>query len=34
MHEVQLIETRAQEFRLFGRIKVATGLSSKLSERC
>src|SRR3984957_1188031 len=35
MNDKQLIETRSQEFRdLFGRIKVATRLSSKLSEYC
>jgi acetyltransferase-like isoleucine patch superfamily enzyme len=33
MHEGQLIETRSQDFRdLFGRVKVATRLSAKLSE--
>ena len=35
MDEKQLIETRSQEFRaLFDRIKIATRLSSKLSEYC
>ncbi|MCU1490738.1 MAG: hypothetical protein JWM85_2143 [Acidimicrobiaceae bacterium] len=35
MHEAQLIETRSQDFRdFFDRVKVATRLSSKLSEHC
>jgi acetyltransferase-like isoleucine patch superfamily enzyme len=35
MHDGQLIGTRSQEFRdLFSRVKVATRLSSKLSEYC
>jgi len=35
MHDGQLIGTRSQEFRdLFSRVKVATRLSSKLSEFC
>jgi len=35
MNEKQLIETRSPEFRvLFDRIKIATQLSSKLSEYC
>src|ERR1700685_1699969 len=35
MHAGQLIQTRSQEFRdLFGRVRVATRLSSKLSEYC
>ena len=35
MHEGQSIEIRSQEFRdLFDRIKIATRLSSKLSEYC
>jgi acetyltransferase-like isoleucine patch superfamily enzyme len=35
MNEEQLIETKSPEFRdLFDRIKIATRLSSKLSEYC
>ena len=35
MNGMQLIETRSQEFRdLFNRVKIATRLSSKLSEYC
>jgi acetyltransferase-like isoleucine patch superfamily enzyme len=35
MHAGQLIPTRSQEFRdLFDRVKVATRLSSKLSQHC
>ena len=35
MHDPQLIETRSQEFRdLFDRVKIATRLSSKLSQYC
>ena len=35
MNEMQLIKTESQEFRdLFERVKIATRLSSKLSEYC